>query len=118
MAQDFWLAEDCPANPVARHSKDAANGSPSPGGEGRDEGERPNHYYSYPIRDGISVATRDWPCQQAVLKPPHSRRWRNRRTSPNFAKRLDCGAFTAAIARPFPQTQQAMANDHRSRRSS
>jgi hypothetical protein len=56
-AQDFRLAEDCPANPVAQHSKDAANGSPSPGGEGRDEGERPNHYYSYPIRDGISVAT-------------------------------------------------------------
>jgi hypothetical protein len=56
--------------------------------------------------------------QKAVLKPPHSRRWRDYRTSPNFAKRLDCGAFTAAIARPFPQTQQAMANDHHPRQIS
>ena len=30
--QDFRLAEDCPANPVARYSKDAANDSPSPRG--------------------------------------------------------------------------------------
>jgi hypothetical protein len=42
-AQDFQLAEDCPANPVARHSKDAANDSPSPGGEGRGEDGRSNH---------------------------------------------------------------------------
>jgi hypothetical protein len=32
-SQDFRLAEDCPANPVAQHSKDAANDSPSPGGD-------------------------------------------------------------------------------------
>ncbi len=37
---DFWLAESCPANPVARISKESADGSPSPWGEGRDEGGR------------------------------------------------------------------------------
>jgi hypothetical protein len=49
-SQCFWLAEDCPANSVTRHFQNAANDSPSPGGEGRDEGERPNHSSSYPIR--------------------------------------------------------------------
>jgi hypothetical protein len=39
---------------------------------------------------------------EAVLKPPHSKRWRGYRTLTNFAKRLDCGAFTAAVARLFP----------------
>jgi hypothetical protein len=34
---------------------------------------------------------------RAVLKPPQSRRWRDCRASPNLAKRLDCGAFTAAL---------------------
>ena len=32
-AQDFRLAEDCPANPVARHSKDAAMILLLPGGD-------------------------------------------------------------------------------------
>jgi hypothetical protein len=35
--------------------------------------------------------------RKAVLKPPHSRRWRDHRASPHRAKRLDCGAFTAAF---------------------
>jgi hypothetical protein len=35
--------------------------------------------------------------KKAALKPPQSRRWRDCRTSSNLAKRLDCGAFTAAI---------------------
>ena len=35
--------------------------------------------------------------KKAGLKPPQSRRWRDCRTSPNFAQRLDCGAFTGAI---------------------
>ena len=52
------------------------------------------------VRSGIFVATRDWPCQKAVLKPPHSRRWLDGRASPNLAKRLECGAFTAAFG-PF-----------------
>jgi hypothetical protein len=34
---------------------------------------------------------------KAVLKPPHSRRWRDCRGASVFAKRLDCGAFTAAF---------------------
>ncbi len=34
---------------------------------------------------------------EAVLKPPHSRRWRDYRRASNFAKRLECGAFTAAF---------------------
>ena len=58
----FWLVKDYPANPAARHSKDAASVSPScpsPIGwervvadrvreliEGRDEGGRSNHFHS------------------------------------------------------------------------
>jgi hypothetical protein len=34
---------------------------------------------------------------KAVLKPPQSRRWRDHQVSPHRAKRLDCGAFTAAF---------------------
>ena len=34
-----------------------------------------------------------------MLKPPHSKRWRDCHASPNLAKRLECGAFTAAFAR-------------------
>jgi hypothetical protein len=34
---------------------------------------------------------------RAVLKPPQSRRWRGCRRASNFAKRLECGAFTAAF---------------------
>jgi hypothetical protein len=34
---------------------------------------------------------------KAVLKPPHSRRWRDCREASTFAKRLECGAFTAAF---------------------
>src|SRR5271169_2831916 len=37
-AHIFVLPADRPANPVARTSKDAGNASPSPWGEGRDEG--------------------------------------------------------------------------------
>jgi len=33
------------------------------------------------------------------LKPPHSKRCRDHAASSNLAKRLDCGAFTAAFAR-------------------
>jgi len=45
-AQDFRLAGGCSANPVAQHSKDPANDSPSPGGEGRGEDGRSNHFCS------------------------------------------------------------------------
>jgi len=34
------MADECPANPVARIFKETANDSPSPWGEGRDEGGR------------------------------------------------------------------------------
>jgi hypothetical protein len=34
---------------------------------------------------------------RAVLKPPQSKRWRDCRSDFNFAKRLDCGVFTAAF---------------------
>jgi hypothetical protein len=34
---------------------------------------------------------------RAVLKPPHSRRWRDCRGALDFAKRLECGVFTAAF---------------------
>jgi hypothetical protein len=34
---------------------------------------------------------------KAVLKPPHSKRWRDYRGASGFAKRLDYGAFTAAL---------------------
>jgi hypothetical protein len=34
---------------------------------------------------------------KAVLKPPQSRRWRDCRGTTDCAKRLDCGAFTAAF---------------------
>jgi hypothetical protein len=37
---------------------------------------------------------------KAVLKPPHSKRWRDSRAAQSVAKRLDCGAFTAAIFLP------------------
>ena|ERR1035437_61546 len=39
-ANGFWLADSCPANPVARIFRKAAAVSPSPWGEGRDEGGR------------------------------------------------------------------------------
>jgi len=39
MAQGFGLLDDVPPSPAHDISK-PANGSPSPGGEGRDEGER------------------------------------------------------------------------------
>jgi len=32
-----------------------------------------------------------------VLKPPHSKRYRDRQARPNFAKRRERGAFTAAF---------------------
>jgi hypothetical protein len=34
---------------------------------------------------------------KAVLKPPHSKRWRAGPALSNLAKRLECGAFTAAF---------------------
>jgi hypothetical protein len=34
---------------------------------------------------------------KAAVNAPQSRRWRDCRGSSNFAKRLDCGAFTAAF---------------------
>jgi len=36
-------------------------------------------------------------CAKVGLKPPHSTRWRDCRGTFDFAKRLECGAFTAAI---------------------
>ena len=39
MLAGFGFADERPANPVARISKETANDSPSPWGEGRDEGE-------------------------------------------------------------------------------
>jgi hypothetical protein len=36
---------------------------------------------------------------KAVLKSPHSRRYRDCQAVLNFAKRLECGVFTAAFAR-------------------
>jgi C1A family cysteine protease len=36
---------------------------------------------------------------KAVLKTPQSKRWRECQVLPNRAKRLDCGAFTAAFGR-------------------
>ena len=62
LARDFRLAEDCPANSVARHFRNAANDSPSPRGdlsrlgigernsaepkarEGRVSGQRASHW--------------------------------------------------------------------------
>jgi hypothetical protein len=38
-----------------------------------------------------------WPCRKGGAEAPHSRRWRDHQASPHFAKRLDCGAFTAAV---------------------
>ena len=38
---------------------------------------------------------------KAVLKPPQSRRYRVRHVFTNLAKRLDCGAFTAALEGRF-----------------
>jgi hypothetical protein len=37
------------------------------------------------------------PAAKTVLKPPHSKRWRDGRTPSDFEKRLECGAFTAAV---------------------
>jgi hypothetical protein len=37
---------------------------------------------------------------KAVLKPPQSTRWRDFRRPADFAKRLECGAFTAALGWP------------------
>ena len=42
---------------------------------------------------GLSFAS----VRKAVLKPPHSKRYRACRTTSNLAKRLECGAFTAAL---------------------
>jgi hypothetical protein len=36
---------------------------------------------------------------KAVLKSPHSKRWRDCGAASGFAKRLECGAFTAAFWR-------------------
>ena len=45
-AHVFRFAEDRPANPVARIFRKAADDTPSPWGEGRDEGERSNQIIS------------------------------------------------------------------------
>jgi len=37
------------------------------------------------------------PGAKAVLKPPQSTRWRDGQGASAFAKRLECGAFTAAL---------------------
>ncbi|MGH7992436.1 MAG: hypothetical protein ACREDQ_02895 [Limisphaerales bacterium] len=42
----------CPANPVARAFKAAANDSPSPWGEGRDEGGQKSSFTGQPVRGG------------------------------------------------------------------
>jgi hypothetical protein len=62
-----------------------------------------NHYESQGVssaqwRRRISVFERfGWPAQKAVLKPPHSRRFATAGPSLDHAKRLECGAFTAAF---------------------
>jgi hypothetical protein len=38
--------------------------------------------------------------RQAVLKPPQPSRYPDCQACPHFAKRLDCGVFTAAFACP------------------
>jgi len=38
-----------------------------------------------------------------VLKPPHSKRWRDCDAASSLAKRMECGAFTAAFARAAGQ---------------
>jgi len=45
---------------------------------------------------GLAVAVTHH-CLGAVLKPPHSRRYRDHQAFPWRAKRLDCGVFTAAF---------------------
>jgi hypothetical protein len=50
---------------------------------------------------GLPVANAHLTCgdaRKAVLKSPHSRRWRDHLASPHRAKRLDCGAFTATFS--------------------
>jgi hypothetical protein len=42
--QAFVFADECPANSVAGFLQKAATASPSPWGEGRDEGERQTHF--------------------------------------------------------------------------
>jgi len=42
-----------------------------------------------------------------VLKPPHSKRWRDCDAASSLAKRMECGAFTAAFGRMLrPRTQR------------
>jgi hypothetical protein len=40
------------------------------------------------------------PGTRAVLKSPHSIRWRDGQGASDFAERLDCSAFTAAFGQP------------------
>ena len=66
--------------------------------------------FPWPFLEAVSpVAVRQDPCgflftaspplPKAVLKPPHSKRCRAGPAPSTFAKRLDCGAFTAAFSR-------------------
>jgi hypothetical protein len=53
---------------------------------------------------------------KAVLKPPQSKRYREYPASLNFAKRLDCGAFTAAFqhrSHEFPLIEFALIREIR-----
>jgi hypothetical protein len=49
---------------------------------------------------------------KAVLKPPHSKRWRDCQASSDLAKRLECGAFTAAFVRWFAWPSVNASNGH------
>ncbi len=59
-----------------------------------------------PVRLGTSAATGFAGIPKAVLKPPHSRRWREPLAALDFAKRLDCGAFTAAFPPNEPRSSR------------
>jgi len=52
----FWLLDNHPNNPVAESRNVAANDSPSPGGEGRNEGERQTHSFTVRANTALKAA--------------------------------------------------------------
>jgi hypothetical protein len=63
----FDFSVDGPANPVARIFKKLARVSPSPWGEGRDEGGRETDYL-------VVAGCKDWPCAIVAVRKDHSPR--------------------------------------------
>jgi hypothetical protein len=58
------------------------------------------HCFTFLVSDGLVAVPQPLFTNleaRAVLKPPQSKRWRDCWSDSNFAKRLDCGAFTAAF---------------------